>query len=541
LPIQLELIENNSLNKKLSKADFRRRAQEILGFLQSEYDPFKDDTPDIQKKRKLRALEDPFYFFRTYLPHYFNLPFAPFHYELVSLLERRPTLGHSTVVEPVVVSAPREFAKTTITSFGYSLHQILFKLRHFIMIVSDTQDLASDLTGYIYLELAYNERIKHDFGKLVRDNWAVHDFITLNDVRVKARGRGQRIRGLKHKQHRPDLLIMDDLENDTSSRSPDRCKDLLRWIAGSAYGAIDVEGNLFIIGTLLSKTSALHTMVNSKDEPYCYWTRRNYRAITTEDESLWPAKFPMEILAAQRQQMGTTAFNREKMGFPDDDQGYFLTEWFQYYKPEDIAGLPLVVVGFYDPSLETGATNDFKAIISLGFDRQSGIYYVLDAFIKKVTLEMTVQTAISLHRMLKYLEFGIEDNLFQRLLLKEFEDGARVAGVTLPLRGVTSQLAKETRIASLSSLVERGQIRFRENHTDQGLLVEQLIYFPAKNFHDDGPDALEGAIRMAQKLTFEVADVEVVPKKEDYQDVEYGSYRPLRHIYRPFSSREVLH
>jgi predicted phage terminase large subunit-like protein len=139
---------------------------------------------------------------------------------------------------------------------------------------------------------------------------------------------------------------------------------------------------------------------------------------------------------------------------------------------------------------------------------------------------MTIQTVISLHRMLKYLEFGIEDNLFQRLLLKEFDTAARVAAITLPLRGVTSHLAKETRIASLSALVERGQIRFRENHTDQGLLIEQMIYFPAKNFHDDGPDALEGAIRMAQKLVFEVANVEIVPTKDVYHEFEHRAYRP---------------
>jgi hypothetical protein len=48
----------------------------------------------------------------------------------------------------------------------------------------------------------------------VRDNWAVDDFVTLNDIRVKARGRGQRLRGLKHRQWRPDLVVLDDLEND---------------------------------------------------------------------------------------------------------------------------------------------------------------------------------------------------------------------------------------------------------------------------------------------------------------------------------------
>ncbi len=536
MPTQLELLENKSISKKLSKAEFRRRAQQILGFLQSEYDPFKDDTPDIQTKRKNRALSDPFYFFRTYLPHYFNKKFAPFHYELISLLERRPTLGDSAVVKPVAVASPREFAKTTITAFGYVLHQIVFKQRKFIIIISDTGDLASDLTGYIYLELCFNERLKHDFGKLVRDNWAVEDFTTLNDIRLLARGRGQRIRGMKHKQHRPDLIVMDDLENDSSARNSNRCKTLLRWIKSTAYNAIDVNGNLFIIGTLLSRNSALHTVCFSKDEPWPNWERRVYRAITHSGESLWPDKFPLEVLEEQKTMMGTVAFNQEKMNYPEEEDSYFLSEWFKYYTVEDLVDKdgnpkPLIKVAWFDPSIETGATHDYKSIVSVGYSIEEAKYYVLDAYIKRSTLENTIQAALTLHRLLGYLVFGVESNLFQRLLLKEFEDAAREAGVTIPIRGEVNYLAKETRIAGLSPLVERGQILFRAKHSDQELLMEQLLYFPSKSFHDDGPDALAGAVRMAQRFAVPAVDVVVEQQPSHYHPGNYRQFQPERRRY----------
>lgn len=534
MPTQLELLDNKSLTKKIGKAEFRRKAQEILGYLRSEYDPFKDDTLEIQKRRKNRALSDPFYFFRTYLPHYFNCKFAPFHYELVSLLERRPTLGDSTVVKPVVVAAPREFAKTTITSFGYVLHQICFNLRHFVLLLSDTQDLASDLTGYIYLELCFNERIKHDFGKLVRDNWAVEDYVTLNDVRILARGRGQRIRGLKHKQHRPDLVIMDDLENDTSARNPQRCNDLLRWIKGTAYSGIDVNGNLFIIGTLLARKSALATMVFSKDEPFVHWERRIYRAITDSGESLWPAKFPLEVLEAQKQIMGTKSFNQEKLNVAEDEDSYFQSDWFQYYRPEDLVDKKLLVVGWYDPSLETGAQHDYKAIVTLGFCAADATYYVLDAYIKRTSLDQAIITAHELHRIYRYSIFGVEDNLFQRLLLKEFANKSKELGIVLPVSGRGNYLAKETRIAGLSPLVERGNIKFREYHSDQDLLVEQLLFFPQKGMHDDGPDALAGVVKLAQDATIQAVDVQVENHPSYYRPDNYRQYRHQR-------PRMVLH
>ena len=51
----------------------------------------------------------------------------------------------------------------------------------------------------------------------------------------------------------------------------------------------------------------------------------------------------------------------------------------------------------------------------------------------------------------------------------------------------------------LSPYIERGMIRFQKGHSDQDLLVEQLIYFPSTTVNDDGPDALEGAVDLAEK------------------------------------------
>jgi predicted phage terminase large subunit-like protein len=124
----------------------------------------------------------------------------------------------------------------------------------------------------------------------------------------------------------------------------------------------------------------------------------------------------------------------------------------------------------------------------------------MDAFIQKTTLEQTLGAIFNRHQEYGYQLFGVEDNLFQRLLLKEFDRLGQERGLALPVKGVTNRLAKETRVASLSPLMERGKIRFIRGHSDQELLVEQLLYFPSRTLHDDGPDALEGAIHLAQGL-----------------------------------------
>ena len=60
------------LNKKLTKSEFRKRADKILMRLSLEVTPFWADSEEKQKQRLEKAAADPLYFCRTYLPHYFS-------------------------------------------------------------------------------------------------------------------------------------------------------------------------------------------------------------------------------------------------------------------------------------------------------------------------------------------------------------------------------------------------------------------------------------------------------------------------------------
>src|SRR5208337_5611140 len=82
-----------TLKEKITKAEFKRRADEIIGQLFLEVNAFADVSESAKKARRARTLADPFAFFTTYLPHYFSQEFAPFHHELVALLEKRPEMA----------------------------------------------------------------------------------------------------------------------------------------------------------------------------------------------------------------------------------------------------------------------------------------------------------------------------------------------------------------------------------------------------------------------------------------------------------------
>ena len=484
-----------TIRQKLTKAEFKKRYTEVIAALTAEVLPFAEDAT-AQQERVERSRTDHFFFFRTYLPHYFYAQEAPFHHDLIEDLDTRPDPADpADVMLPVAIAAPREFAKSTITSFGYVIHQICHKLRNFIIIGSDTEDLAGDLTGYLLLELAMNQRLRQDFGELAAADWSVYDFVTKNDVRVLARGRGQRIRGLKHKQFHPDLAILDDLENDQNVKNPRIVKDLLKWIKETVYPGIAATGNLFIIGTILAKRSALNIIIRGDEEPYNHWIRRIYRAIQEDGTSLWPSAHPIEKLLKQKILMGSIAFNKEKQNNPSDEESAFQEAWIRYYHEDEIKDRELITVAGLDPSSKE--SGDDKALVSVSLDLKDMIYYVRAAWVRKASPAGMMDACYRQHNEIGWTQLGAEDNALKDFLRAVMDEAAKRHLYYLPVKEITHNTNKEARIiAGLSHLVEHGKLRFLKGHSDQDKVVEQLLYLDQPSFPDDGADALEMAVSL---------------------------------------------
>ena len=61
-------------------------------------------------------------------------------------------------------------------------------------------------------------------------NWKIGEFVSKNGVKLKAFGSGKRLRGVKFGVYRPDLVVLDDLENDTNVRSKEQRDKLEEWL-----------------------------------------------------------------------------------------------------------------------------------------------------------------------------------------------------------------------------------------------------------------------------------------------------------------------
>lgn len=481
---------------EITENKFDQWAEQLKSWIQESVSPFEADTPDKQAARLEAGKYDLLFFCKTYLPHYFTAEFGDFHAEWEALTDIHD--------ESVFVAAPREHAKSTFFTFGVPIRNICYVLRWFQIVISDTNDQATGFTLPIRLELEENPRLKHDFGSLRGRVWKSNDFTSKKGVRVLARGRGEKVRGLKHRQYRPDFVVVDDFENDENVENPKLVEKGIRWLKRAVIGSMGAGYTFLMVGNLFHPKSVLSQFIAEKDETGQFlYGSRIYRAWLDfgkpDQRPLWPALWPPERLEKKRRQMGTVDFNAEMMNLTGAEESPFREEWFRYYLRVEIVNRTLLVASFVDPSATSTERSDFKAVITVSVERADQlIFRCLHAWIRRATIgEMF---AAAYHQVDHYGgQIGIEENMLKDFLHEAIQQEAKRRNRYLPWMPVHHSGNKRARIVgALSYLVEHGLIFFEKGHSDQDLLVEQLIYIDNKNVNDDGPDALEGAVGLLQ-------------------------------------------
>ncbi len=496
---------------KITEYRFDQWAEDLRAWISGSVSPFENDSPEKQEERIARARWDKLYFMQTYLPHYFYGEFGDFHDEWSEFGDLKDAAA--------LIAAPREHAKSTFFTFGDLLHDICFELRHFVIVVSDTNNQATGFTLPIRLELEDNPRLRHDFNDLRGPTWAKNDFTTANGVRVLARGRGEKVRGLKNRQYRPDKVVVDDFENDKNVLNPRLVKEGIDWLLQAVIGSAGAGFCFIMVGNLFHPKSILSQLMAMKDESgEPLYISRIYRAIldegTTRERPLWPAAWSLERLLKKRRSMTTVRFNAEMMNLTGATDSPFREEWFRYFSREEGELPPMLAVTFCDPSAKNGQANDFKAVVTVGLERQTMIFRCLHAWIRHATVKEMFDAIYRQNDAYGSALVGIEENMLEDFLHDAILNYAKEAGRYLPWKGVKHTTQKEARIiGTLSYLVEHGKLLFERSQSDQDILVEQLVYILNANVHDDGPDALEGAVRLLQGGGGETAILSGLPRQ----------------------------
>ena len=122
--------------------------------------------------------------------------------------------------------------------------------------------------------------------------------------------------------------------------------------------------------------------------------------------------------------------------------------------------------------------------------------YVIAADLIQCAPDATIQRIIQYADIYRLSQFAVESNNFQQLLVDDLKRRFMQKGHKTRIRALHHTSQKQARICSLEPYVNQGLLRFNSKHH---ILLQQLTQFPmAKN--DDGPDALEMVVEIAQRV-----------------------------------------
>lgn len=421
---------------------------------------------------------------------------AEFHRELYTIL---------LTERFAAIAAPREHAKSTVVSVIFPLYCICYKLRRFIVLIGDTQPNAALQLAAVKEELETNAALRADFGDLVGDKkWDVNDCRTSTGITIVARGAGQSMRGLRYRQYRPDLVIIDDLENEESVDNPETREKLMKWFKGTVM-SLGKSAQIFAVGTILHFDSFLSNLLEA--DKFKRFIKRRYEAVDDEwtlESVLWAAKWDLDSLKQKAEDVGSVFFNQEFRNRPiSADTQVFQEEWIirHAYRREELQLKSFVRVTYYDPAISQKKRADFFASVTLAIDEKGFLHVERSEGVK---LPYIKQKEFILNR---YDEehpriVGIENQAYQDALKQEMDEQSRLTNRYINIIGVPNLTDKFLRISSISSLVENGTIRFCLDGT-QKTLIQQLLYLG--KIKDDQADALQGAVQLARMLNFTAA------------------------------------
>ena len=180
---------------------------------------FNDLASMIKESTAQRQSSDMLSWCKYYLADHISNDCNDMHKGLCDIFEK----CYDRKLRKVLRKAPRGYGKSTWVSCAFPLRGVVEGKFKYIMIVSDTLEQAQMFLSTIKDELTENHRIATDypdaFGK--GSTWTITRIKTRNGVLVEALGTGQKPRGRKNRNVRPDLIICDDLQGNEDVVSED--------------------------------------------------------------------------------------------------------------------------------------------------------------------------------------------------------------------------------------------------------------------------------------------------------------------------------
>lgn len=440
-----------------------------------------ETRPDIQISPLLIEA-----FVSKYLQSGFDgaLPTPQFHREMWALCASKEI--------KVAFAAPRGHAKSTCITHAYTLTASLFRQRDFILILSDTWGQSVEFLRDIKDELLTNDDIIKDFEveKFLKD--AEDDVIVkMRDgykFRIVARGAEQKVRGLKWKGKRPNLILFDDVEGDEQVESKPRRDKFFKWMMKAVLPCGSDDCLYRWVGTILHFDSALERILKDKT-----WVTRRYAAHKSfEDfsEILWPEKFPEARLRAKREEY---VIQGESDGYSQEYLNYPIASTTAYFNPDYLIPMTdddrqkrMVYYAGWDMAVSQEQKTDWTVCVVIGVCPE-GYLHVVDVRRAKMDSLGIVEEIFSINKA--YNPFHVmETGQISHAIMPFLNTEILKRQAFIHMTHLVSSKDKEIRAKPMQGKLKTRHIKFDKETTWWAEFEEEIRRFP-KGGKDDQVDA----------------------------------------------------
>lgn len=462
---------------------------------------------------------------------------AHFHKELCDMLEDVSTGAQQ---RHVAYACPRQSAKTAWLSNIFLTHQVVYQLKQYIVLFSETTDVAGDFITWGRYQLKLNEKLRTDFGEVLYERPSMneldnkYEYITTTKIKVEAKGLGTQTRGLRHGSTRPDLFILDDLESKESTNTPELIEKSKSWFREEMLPALAKDGLCVYLGTILCYGSLLDYVIRerrdfesrkfsaiiewSKEEKLWNEWRKIYRSdkVNAVDEAraffeenkaemlagtrvLWSEYWTYYDFMILLEENGVKAFNQEYQNEPtDEERQIFKPEYFHWFDDEDLANKNIEYYAGIDIAM--GKTSgDYTVITTIAKNVDTGVCYVVDIFAERCHPNVLIEKATELTMKYQYERIGIEAQFAQEFVSDKLAEELRKRGYPshTRIKNIKQRTRKALRIEALLPDIQNGKLRFHRKYKNSQEMAQYEMY-PMHN-HDDVPDSNSMAYTTAQE------------------------------------------
>lgn len=442
-----------------------------------------------------------------YFSHHLYLAPGDFHDEMIAALE-------SETDEFLEVIGFRGSSKSTWGSLILPIYLALEKSADYgfiiiAIIAADTSLQAGTNIANIKHELEANELLLQDYGKFEirsvddpvpeptlesEEEWQARNMLLSNGVRILARSRGQKMRGLKHRQYRPRAIIVDDPEDIKWVRTKENRDLTEQWLNSEVTPALDKQKRKLVILINNLHMDALAARVKAKKT----FKVLEYSLVNESDEwqsCIWKAQYPdQQAINAERERVGPAAWQREyKLKVVAEEDQIITPEDIHYYDeiPKNATaslkghGIDLAISQKESADYTTNVTGEVF-YVDPNDSHLAGntpkIFIRPNPYNEHVTFNDFMRYVRDLPGQLKGANiFFVEDVGYQKAAIQEMER------MMLPVVAMKPQTDKRSRLQVVAQYIKNGTVLFPRTGCEQ--LLGQVFNLGVEA-HDDLVDAL---------------------------------------------------